>query len=75
MIFVRENFDFSSLIFFIDRLARETLSSESQSTNVRPGATEDRVRDKVAVVAIGVLTMCAYAYFIGLIRVEVSPVE
>lgn len=37
--------------------------------------TEDRLRDKIAVITVGILTMCAYAYFSGLIRVEISQVE
>ncbi len=63
--------------FFI--LARDNNSTDSSTTTTtttiptRPN--EDRLRDKIAVITVGILTMCAYAYLSGLVRIEISQVE
>jgi hypothetical protein len=49
--------------------------STTTTTTVPTTPTEDRLRDKIAVITVGILTMCAYAYFSGLIRIEISQVE
>lgn len=66
------------LTVYLNDLIREPNETETSSpttTTVPPVRTEDRLRDKIAAVTVGILTMCAYAYFSGLIRIEISPVE
>jgi hypothetical protein len=57
-------------------LARNNDTTDSvTTTTVTRTPTEDRLRDKIAVITVGILTMCAYAYLSGLIRIEISQVE
>ncbi len=56
-------------------LARNNDTTDTVTTTIPITPTEDRLRDKIAVITIGLLTMCAYAYFSGLIRIEISQVE
>jgi len=69
------------LTVYLSELNRDLNEIDSNSnattttTTVPPVRTEDRLRDKIAVVTVGILTMCAYAYLSGLIRIEISPVE
>ncbi|CAF1244993.1 unnamed protein product [Adineta ricciae] len=63
------------LTVYLGDLARDSSSSESVSTSVPAMPKEDRLRDKIAVIGVGILTMCAYAYFSGLIRIEINQVE
>jgi hypothetical protein len=64
------------LTVYLGDFARDFDSNDSTPTTTVPTTpTEDRLRDKIAVITVGILTMCAYAYFSGLIRVEISQVE
>jgi hypothetical protein len=63
---------FESISFY---LARNNDTTDSATTTIPRIPTEDRLRDKLAVITVGILTMCAYAYFSGLIRIEISQVE
>ena len=63
------------LAVYLGDLAKENDTNDSTTTTVPTRPTEDRLRDKIAVIAVGVLTMCAYAYFSGLIRIEISQVQ
>lgn len=60
-------------IFYLARGVDNTDSTTPITVPLTPA--EDRLRDKIAVITVGILTMCAYAYFSGLIRVEISQVE
>jgi len=68
---------------FIDRILVVYLTDLTLSdpinrvnTEIPPSLpVEDRLRDKLAVIAVGILTMCAYAYFSGLVRIEITEVE
>jgi len=55
--------------------AKDSDTTDSVPTTIPTTPTEDRLRDKIAVIGVGILTMCAYAYFSGLIRIEISQVE
>ena len=64
------------LTVYLGDFARDSeLPDATAPTTVPASSNEDRLRDKVAVITVGILTMCAYAYFSGLIRVEISQVE
>ncbi|CAF0914822.1 unnamed protein product [Adineta steineri] len=63
------------LTVYLGHLATDNQTTDSAPTTVPKKPTEDRLRDKLAVIGVGILTMCAYAYFSGLIRIEISQVE
>ncbi|CAF4638350.1 unnamed protein product, partial [Rotaria sp. Silwood2] len=63
------------LTIYLSDLAKDNDTTNSVSTTISTTSNEDRLRDKIAVIAVGVLTMCAYAYLSGLIRIEINQVE
>ncbi|UJR27080.1 hypothetical protein I4U23_008382 [Adineta vaga] len=63
------------LTIYLGGFIRDNPTTETVSTTVPTVPKEDRLRDKIAVIGVGILTMCAYAYFSGLIRIEISEVE
>ncbi|CAF3592417.1 unnamed protein product, partial [Rotaria sordida] len=60
------------LTVYLGDLAKDNDTTDSVSTTIPTTSNEDRLRDKVAVIAVGILTMCAYAYLSGLIRIEIN---
>ncbi|CAF0760011.1 unnamed protein product [Didymodactylos carnosus] len=81
----------TNLRSFVDRISinylyrskpydEQVLSTENEpnvkNTTSKPKqASEERLRDKIAVISIGILTLCAYAYLSGLIRIEIHETE
>jgi len=63
------------LTVYLGDLARDETTDSATATQVPTTPTQDRLRDKIAVITVGILTMCAYAYLSGLVRIEISQVE
>ncbi|CAF5177389.1 unnamed protein product, partial [Rotaria magnacalcarata] len=61
------------LTVYLGDLPRDIVTTDSTTaTATSTSPNEDRLRDKVAVITVGLLTMCAYAYLSGLIRIEIN---